>query len=241
MEYYDKINNSDELNNKQLLYINNYNSDYNYYNFNKFKITKTVSIIYKTPSLFIDGLYFNIENVSLLSLTKNITNNDFFFILKIQRDNPIVSIFNKINKYNSMFFEKNSDKFKVRLIKTNKQKIFRNNDNLTDINRSSINIKQYYYNNFYDITNNNLFIKVNIPNNILIKLLISISIKYNINTYNDLISKLLSNYYNITFSDEKVNYILNNININIWIKSNYFIGDNNHKINMIWELTEYAF
>jgi hypothetical protein len=234
-------NNANDLNNNILLYIINYNSYYNYYNFNKFKILKKIFITYKTPSLFLDGLYFGIKDVKILSLTKNIASDNFYMILKIHNTNPIISIFKQIEEYNSMFFSKNSDKFRIRVIKTNKNKIFRNNDNITDINKSSLNLKQYYYNNFYDITNNSLFIKVNIPNNILINLLISISIKYNITKYEDLIFRLSNNYDNISFFNEIFNYVFNNINMNIWIKSNYFMTDSNNKINMIWNLTEYAF
>lgn len=234
-------NNTCDLNDNILLYIINYNSYYNYYNFNKFKIVKKIFITYKTPSLFLDGLYFGIKDVKLLSLTKNISTDNFYMILKIHHTNPIISIFKQIEEYNSNFFSKNSDKFRIRIIKTNKNKIFRNNDNITDINKSSLNLKQYYYNNFYDITNNALFIKVNISNSILINLLISISIKYNITKYEDLIFRLSNNYDNINFFNETFNYVFDNININIWIKSNYFMADNNNKINMIWNLTEYAF
>ena len=54
------------------LYINNekYNTDYNFYNYNKFRVQKHLPITYRSPTIFLDGLYFELPKSRVLSIKK---------------------------------------------------------------------------------------------------------------------------------------------------------------------------
>ena len=113
------------------LYINPdyYNPDYNFYNYHRFKQTGIINIIYKTPSVFLNGLYLELpysqivqikklRGSSTFQLTLSITSNDIMdnSYAKVK----IGTLLRKIDDYNSNFFKVNARKFEVRHCQTNK-------------------------------------------------------------------------------------------------------------------------
>ena len=47
-----------------------YNTDFNFYNYHKFKHNGIISIIYKTPSIFLNGLYFELPYCQITNIEK---------------------------------------------------------------------------------------------------------------------------------------------------------------------------
>lgn len=122
----------------QNLYINKefYSKDYNYYNYFKFKQTGIIPIYYKTPSIFLDGLYFKVPDCQVIKIEKKTFDTDFILTIKIQKDdfipiskgidlnhnktNVLIQILKNIDKDNIYFFEKNYKFFPLKRKRTNK-------------------------------------------------------------------------------------------------------------------------
>lgn len=113
------------------VYINPdfYNPDYNFYNYHKFKQTGIINIIYKTPSVFLNGLYLELPYVQILEIKKNRGASSFQLTLAITSSDifenshsrvKVGSLLHKIDEYNSNFFKLNARKFEIRNCQTNK-------------------------------------------------------------------------------------------------------------------------
>lgn len=113
------------------LYINPdyYNPDYNFYNYHKFKQTGIINIIYKTPSIFLNGLYFEFPYAKLLDVKKATGSSTFQISLLLNSDDVLDAsrskktvgyILNKIDTYNKSYFQTNAKKFEIRQSQTHK-------------------------------------------------------------------------------------------------------------------------
>jgi hypothetical protein len=109
------------------LYIKpeHYNTDYNFYNYHKFKATGIINIIYKTPSIFLNGLYFELPYVQIIDIIKKPGSASFEMKLCFTGDSlasnqNITNILSKIDKFNTLFFRENASKFEIKTSQTNK-------------------------------------------------------------------------------------------------------------------------
>lgn len=131
----------------QNLYINKefYSKEYNYFNYFKFKQTGIIPIYYKTPSIFLDGLYFNVPNCQILKIEKRAFDTEFILTIKIQKDdfipiskvvnlnynnkiNKLIEILKELNNDNIYFFQKNYKFFPLKRKRTNKSIIIKKDD-----------------------------------------------------------------------------------------------------------------
>lgn len=130
----------------QNLYINKeyYSKEYNYYNYFKFKQTGIIPIYYKTPSIFLDGLYFKVNDCQLMKIEKKTYDTDFTLTIKIQKDdfipitktahindnkiNKFIQILKELDKDNCYFFEKNYKFFPIKRKRTYKSIQIRKDD-----------------------------------------------------------------------------------------------------------------
>jgi hypothetical protein len=131
----------------QNLYINKefYSKDYNYYNYFKFKQTGIIPIYYKTPSIFLDGLYFKVPDCQVLKIEKKSFDTDFILTIKLQKDdfipiskisnlndndkiNKLIQILKNLDKDNIYFFEKNYKFFPLKRKRTNKSIYIKKDD-----------------------------------------------------------------------------------------------------------------
>jgi hypothetical protein len=239
------------------LYIkkDKYNVDYNFYNYNKFKIQKNIPITYRSPTLFLDGLYFELPQTRVLSISKLANSMTYELLIRINKSNSIYNIFENINNYNKVFFSENREKFILKVTKSNKRTFYRNEETYFVPPIKNPLIKQYNYVPFYKIVNNtdNTFeMSVMIKHNYLIKIieliLLSESSKSDVNTeyykrIKSLYELLIETEY-FTLKDMKINYSLFDIDllIKFWIKSTNFIGDEKkEQINMLWYICDYNF
>lgn len=111
------------------LYINHthYNPEYNFYNYLKFRQTYIIPIIYKTPSIFLNGLHFEFPYIQIMNISKPCDSTHFNLLVKITKQNfvsPSVSFnmlfdtLTKLETYNQSFFTKNANKMEIRAKKT---------------------------------------------------------------------------------------------------------------------------
>lgn len=131
----------------QNLYINKefYSKEYNYYNYFKFKQTGIIPIYYKTPSIFLDGLYFKVPDCQVIKIEKKTFDTDFILTIKLQKDdfipiskignlndndkiNKLIQILKNLDKDNIYFFEKNYKFFPLKRKRTNKSIYIKKDD-----------------------------------------------------------------------------------------------------------------
>ena len=100
------------------LYINpdHYNEQYNYYNYHKFKTSGVITILYKTPSIFLNGLYFEFPHCQILNIEKAYGTTNFILTLNVNNkftnvkhyENTgmkIIRILESIDTFNTKFFK----------------------------------------------------------------------------------------------------------------------------------------
>ena len=114
--------------NLQNLYINplTYRPEYNFYNYNRFKQTQMIPIIYKTPSIFLNGLHFELPCANIIAITKPADTQTIRLIVRVSRQDfqsavsfdDILGVFIKIEDYNTDFFEKNASKMDIKIRRT---------------------------------------------------------------------------------------------------------------------------
>ena len=112
----------------QNLYINpkTYRPDYNFYNYNRFNQTHAIPIIYKTPSIFLNGLHFELPIANIIGISKSPETQTIRLSVRISRQDfqsavsfeDILSVFRKIEEYNTEFFEKNASKMDIKIRRT---------------------------------------------------------------------------------------------------------------------------
>jgi hypothetical protein len=251
------------------LYINadKYNTDYNFYNYNKFRMQKNLPITYRSPTLFLDGLYFELPKSRIISVNKLAGSMNYNIVISVDKTNNIVNILKKIDEYNSQFFCDNKDKFILKITKSNKRTFYRNEPVETTFTPPIKNplIKKYTYSSFYKVNQDGKSIEISlmIKHNYLLKI-IELILLNDINGYNnnnnnnninncsieekkyyDKIRKLYSLLVDTEYFELKnmdIEYELNDIEllVKFWIKSNNFIGnEKTETINMNWYICDY--
>lgn len=105
------------------IYPAHYNESYNFYNYHKFKVTRCINIYYKSPSIFLNGLYFELPYAQILQIDKPANSTNFNLTVQI---NPasfaipsvtaaeIHECFEKIDRFNQSFFGKHGAKLEIR-------------------------------------------------------------------------------------------------------------------------------
>jgi hypothetical protein len=228
------------------LYINidKYNTDYNFYNYNKFKLQNILPISYRSPSLFLDGLYFELPKSRILYINKIENSIIYEVIINISKNNIIYELLNKIDNYNNDFFKNNKDKFILKVKKSNKRTFYRNDiESKFILPTKNPLIKEYHYSSFYiNNSNNTINMKLLVKHNYLIKIIELLNIKSDLcNKMNELYLLLINTEY-FELKKKALNFNLTDVNlfIKFWIKSNNFIGNSKTElINMIWNICDY--
>ena len=251
------------------LYIKpeHYNSDYNFYNYHKFKTTGIINIIYKTPSIFLNGLYFELPYVQIIELVKKPGSASFEMKLCFNGDSLsanriITDILSKIDKFNTQFFRENANKFEVKTSQTNKsgqyiKKVIHGDEciesNALDLRSRFRNpfLKKYEYNSFINVNNEKqICITVEIIHIYMVKicelikanqhLLSDDANKKLINFANSIIQFINQEFFDFRKSSYSYNLLQEHIELcmKFWIKSNSFEVKNN-KLDMIWKICGY--
>ncbi len=105
------------------IYPEHYNESYNFYNYHKFKQTKNINILYKSPSIFLNGLYFELPYAQIVRIEKPANSTNFNMTIKINPSyfaTPTVTVqaihqcFEKIDRFNQAFFVKHGAKLEIR-------------------------------------------------------------------------------------------------------------------------------
>ena len=111
------------------LYIKyeHFNTNFIQYDLYKFKYNQNIGINYRTPTIYLNGLFFYLPYGQLVSIKRNKNLQTFNLKLKIVKDEitPIeytylLNLFKKIKSYNQDYFELNKHKFKIRCKRTHK-------------------------------------------------------------------------------------------------------------------------
>ncbi len=105
------------------IYPEHYNENYNFYNYHKFKQTKNITILYKSPSIFLNGLYFELPYAQIVRIEKPANSTNFNMTIQINPlyfATPSVTVqaihqcFEKIDRFNQAFFVKHGAKLEIR-------------------------------------------------------------------------------------------------------------------------------
>jgi hypothetical protein len=105
------------------IYPEHYNENYNFYNYHKFKQTKNINILYKSPSIFLNGLYFELPYAQIVRIEKPLNSTNFNITIQINPTyfaTPSVTVkaiqqcFEKIDSFNQAFFVKHGAKLEIR-------------------------------------------------------------------------------------------------------------------------------
>lgn len=251
------------------LYIKpeHYNSDYNFYNYHKFKATGIINIIYKTPSIFLNGLYFELPYVQVMEITKHPGTTSFEMKLCFTQDSlassqEIINIMTHIDKFNTNFFRENASKFEIKTNQTNKSNqyikhVINSNDSyeskVLDSRPRFRNpfIKKYGYKSFMNENiDKQVCITVEIKHIYMLKICELIKANEHL-LCDDANKKMLAftnqviQFINQEFYDfRKSSYAFNlqqehiNLNMKFWVKSNNLEIKNNN-LNMIWKICGY--
>jgi len=258
--------------NLQNLYINTktYRTEYNFYNYNRFKQTLSIPIIYKTPSIFLNGLYFELPTANIISISKPIDTQNIRLLVRISKQDfkstvsfdDIIAVFQKIEEYNTDFFDKHASKMDIKISRTLKNTIGYNTSFPTtkDIGTNRFKTagwRRLDYRPFFEQNGDNIILQLEIKQQYLGKIIQS--------QYLTLTSQHITNQSEITESTreyireiEKLNDILNldffelkkmkidtnlaqrQISIRLWIKCNMFELDAaQNRIAMRWKVCNY--
>lgn len=255
------------------LYINSekYKTDYNFYNYNKFRIQKILPITYRSPTIFLDGLYFELSRSQILSINKKSDSMIYELVVSVNipsvQGENIINTLSQINAYNIDFFEQNKEKFVLKITKSNKRNFYRNdkseNYKLETKFKPPLKnplIKSYKYTPFYNLYNNkgdssnNYFITIPlmIKHNYLLRIieLILLDIDNNdliTDEYKAKIQELHSllvdtEYFELKRNELNIDLSMINLMIKFWIKSNNFFGDEKTElIHMLWYICDYKY
>lgn len=105
------------------IYPEHYNEVYNFYNYHKFKQARSINILYKSPSIFLNGLYFELPYAQILRIEKPANSTNFNITIQInptQFTTPTVTAaaikqcFERIDNFNQTFFMKHGAKLEIR-------------------------------------------------------------------------------------------------------------------------------
>ena len=105
------------------IYPAHYNESYNFYNYHKFKVTRCINILYKSPSIFLNGLYFELPYAQIVQIEKPANSTNFNITIQINPTSfatpsvtaaEIQQCFEKIDRFNQAFFVKHGAKLEIR-------------------------------------------------------------------------------------------------------------------------------
>lgn len=262
--------------NLQNLYINpkTYRAEYNFYNYNRFKQTQAIPIIYKTPSIFLNGLHFELPIANIVGISKPVDTQTIRLVVRISRQDfqsvisfdDILSVFSKIEEYNTEFFDKNASKMDIKIRRTLKnngsgpQSPQQLSPDDTQINRfKNPGSRRLEYRPFYELNsdNNNLTLTLEIKQPYLAKIIQSqyltltsrhitnqAEITEPIRQYIQQI-ETLSETLNLEFFELKkkkidINLAERPISIRLWVKCNMFgLATGQNRISMRWKVCYY--
>lgn len=136
---------------------------YNYYQFNK---QKKIPINYRTPYCILDGIYFELHNLTIRNIYKYKGNNKFNIELIIPKNNNIIPKLIEISHFNTKFYDNIKLPYHIKRKRTLKNSIGSSNHyrkNIHSFNYNDTNIE----NDLSDTElNNDVFSNDNsIPNN----------------------------------------------------------------------------
>jgi hypothetical protein len=251
--------------NLQNLYINpkTYNPQYNFYNYSRFKQTQIIPIIYKTPSIFLNGLHFELPIANIIGITKpadtqiiklniQISKQDFQSVVSFD---DILGVFQKIEEYNSDFFEINSSKMDIKIRKTLKnlgnfnsisphqtQKLEPILDETSANRFKNPGSKRLEYRPFYELDGDNIIMLLEIKQPYLLKIIqsqyltltsrhitvqgeITESLRQYIQQIESLCETLNLEFFDLKKRKIDINLALRPISIHLWIKCNMFSLD----------------
>ena len=259
--------------NLQNLYINpkTYRTDYNFYNYNRFKQTQAIPIIYKTPSIFLNGLHFELPPVNIISISKPIDTQNIRLLVRISKQDfkssvsfdDILAVFQKIEDYNTDFFDKHASKMDIKISRTLKNTMSSGAHSPTTTKEFGINRfknagwRRLDYRPFFEQSSENIILRLEIKQPYLAKIIQS--------QYLTLTSQHITNQAEITEpireyirEIETLNDILNleffelkkkkidtnlaqrPISIRLWIKCNMFgLDTTQNRIAMRWKVCNY--
>lgn len=90
-----------------------YSVRYNFYNYKKFNKSLSIHIQYKTPTVFLDGLYFALPRSQILSIHKRSGKSKFSLKVAIPKygNEKMANVFYSLESFNREFFHKHSNIF----------------------------------------------------------------------------------------------------------------------------------
>jgi hypothetical protein len=260
----------------QNLYINpkTYRPDYNFYNYNRFNQTQVIPIIYKTPSIFLNGLYFELPVSNITGISKSPDTQTIRLTVKISKQDfqsavsfdDIHGVFNKIEEYNSDFFEKNASKMDIKIRRTLKNTSSNGqlqalsswqSDDIPGSRFKKPGSKKLEYRPFYELVGDSINLSLEIKQPYLAKIIQS--------QYLTLTSRHITNQAEITdplrqyiqqiealsetlnldffeLKKKKIDFNLSTrpISIRLWVKCNMFgLDAAQNKIAMRWKVCNY--
>lgn len=264
--------------NLQNLYINpaTYRPEYNFYNYNRFKQTHAIPIIYKTPSIFLNGLHFELPIANIVSITKPVDTQTIKLVIQISKQDfqsavgfdDILGVFQKIEEYNTEFFEKNSGKMDIKTSRTLKntspsstQLLSLQHEKSPDKSPNRFKnpgTRRLEYQPFYELAGDSMLLTLEIKQPYLAKIIqsqyLTLTSKHITNQaeitepvrqYIQQIEQLLE-ILNLEFFELKkkkidINLAARPISIRLWIKCNMFGMDHmaQNKISMRWKVCYY--
>lgn len=260
----------------QNLYINSktYRPDFNFYNYNRFNQTQAIPIIYKTPSIFLNGLYFELPVSNIISISKSPDNQTIRLSVRISRQDfqsavsfdDILSVFSRIEEYNSDFFEKNASKMDIKIRRTLKNTSSNGqlqsltswqSDDIQSNRFKKPGSKKLEYRPFYELVGDNINLSLEIKQLYLAKIIQSqyltltsrhitnqAEITDSLHQYIQQIESLLETL-NLDFFElkkKKIDFNLSTrpISIRLWVKCNMFgLDAAQNKIAMRWKVCNY--
>jgi len=273
-QYKRNIIGSPELSiNLQNLYINphTYKPEYNFYNYNRFKQTQAIPIIYKTPSIFLNGLHFELPCANIIAITKPTDTQTIRLTVRISRQDfqsavsfdDILSVFSKIEDYNTEFFEKYASKMDIKIRRTLKntgsgtQSPPQQPDEIPVNRFKNPGTRRLEYKPFYEVNDDNITLTLEIKQPYLAKIIqsqyITLTTRY-ITDQAEITESLrayirdietLSETLNLEFFELKkkkidMNLSTRPISIRLWIKCNMFGLDSvQNRIAMKWKVCYY--
>ena len=240
--------------NLQNLYINpkTYRAEYNFYNYNRFKQTQAIPIIYKTPSIFLNGLHFELPIANIIGISKPQDTQTIKLLVRISKQDfqsavnfdDIINVFRKIEEYNTDFFDKNSSKMDVKIRRTLKNTSTTNSQTPSNEMHSVARFKtagwrRLEYLPFYDLDGDNITLTLEIKQPYLAKIIQSqyLTLTSRHITNQGEITEPLRQYIqqietlgellNLEFFELKkkkidINLVTRPISIRLWIKCNMF-------------------
>lgn len=259
--------------NLQNLYINpkTYRTEYNFYNYNRFKQTQAIPIIYKTPSIFLNGLHFELPPANIISISKPTDTQNIRLLVKISKQDfksavsydDILAVFQKIEDYNTDFFDKNASKMDIKISRTLKNTLGNSIHSNTTIKEIGVNRfktagwRKLDYRPFFEQIDDNITISLEIKQPYLAKIIQSQYLTFtsqHITNQTEITEPIreyireietLNDILNLEFFELKKKKIETNltnrpISIRLWIKCNMFgLDTTKNRIAMRWKVCNY--